>query len=205
MDRPLEPVGAPSPAPGTATEVAGIPLVAWPSQDEHRIALAAAGRPRILLVEGDAAPPRVVDPLEDWIRSPFDPQDLEARVAGLVRRMDCGTERPVLDDDGLLWFAASWVAIPDAQLPILGALLARLGDVVSVDELAAAYAELGGSDNRVAVKSTLRRLSARVAEIGLAVHTVRGRGYLLTVPTSCPLHPLGAGSGPHVDHASGPT
>lgn len=197
VDRRLESAGAPTSGPDTEPDVAGIALVPWPDQEDRRVALAVAGRPRVLLVDADAAPPRVTDPNEDWIRSPYDPQDLDARVMALVRRMDCGTARPILDDDGLLWFETGWVAVPDAQLPIVAALLARLGDVVSLDELATAYAELGGSDNRVAIKSMLRRLASRVGEIGLAIHTVRGRGYLLTVTSSCPLHPVSAGVGCH--------
>src|SRR6188472_1930581 len=69
-------------APGDAM----IALVRWPAEAVRRNELAAAGRPRLLLLEPGAAPPLAWDHLEDWTRLPADPADVEARIATLMLR-----------------------------------------------------------------------------------------------------------------------
>jgi hypothetical protein len=166
----------------------GVRLLTWPAQDGLRRELAAEGVLRLLIVDPDASPPRFLDEREDWIRTPFAVDDLETRVADLVRRADCGSERPVLDEAGLLWFRANWVSIPDAQLGALRLLVANLGQVVDHDALADAVAREGSSTIPTAMKSLMRRLSARIEPLGLELVTVRGRGFLLDVPGTCRLH-----------------
>ena len=90
-----------------------------------------------------------------------------------------GASSPVLDDDGLLRVDERWVAIPEAQLPVLALLLARYGKVVPREAIATAYAEAGNSGNTASVTSVLSRLGQRLAVVGLRLHTVRGRGVML--------------------------
>ena len=68
-------------------EIDGVPvaLVAWPVDDARRRTLAAAGRPRLLVVAADADPPEVDDVLEDWLRLPRDLDDVGRRAHRLVR------------------------------------------------------------------------------------------------------------------------
>ena len=44
------------------------------------------------------------------------------------------------------------------------------------------YAKTGGSSDAVAMKAVMGRVGRRVREVGLQLHNVRGRGYLLEVP-----------------------
>jgi DNA-binding response OmpR family regulator len=154
-------------------------LVRWPDEAERLDQLRDQGRPRLLLVQTDAPPPAVDDGLEDWIRVPADEIDLRARVDGLERR--CRHLRaapPVLDDDGVLRLDDEWVALPPVELRLTVALLDRFGAVVSRDALARAGWP-SGAPGRNALDVHVLRLRRRLEPVGLAIRTVRSRGYLL--------------------------
>jgi DNA-binding winged helix-turn-helix (wHTH) protein len=86
---------------------------------------------------------------------------------------------PLLDEDGLLRVGDRWVAIPDAQLPVVALLVDRYGRLVRRETLTAAYVEGGNSGGDSSIRSLLARVGRRVARLGLELHTVRGRGVLL--------------------------
>lgn len=86
---------------------------------------------------------------------------------------------PRLDEDGLLRVGDRWVAIPDAQLPVVALLVERYGHVVRKEALAAAYVGAGNSGRDASIRSLMCRISRRVSELGLQLHTVRGRGVML--------------------------
>ena len=150
-------------------------LVRWPSDDETRLRLREQGVPRVLLVEGGALPPTVSDDLEDWIRVPVDEVDLDARVQALERRV---RDSPVLDDDGVLRVNGDWVPLPPVEARLTAALLERSGAVVSRDALCRAGWP-DGSPGRNALDVHVLRLRRRLGPLGLAIRTVRSRGYLL--------------------------
>jgi len=87
---------------------------------------------------------------------------------------------PRLDEDGLLRLGEAWVAIPDAQLPVVALLVDRFGHVVSKDAVVAAYVAAGHSGRDASIRSLLARISRRVALLGLQLQTVRGRGVMLS-------------------------
>lgn len=156
-----------------------VSLLAWPAEDDLRRHMATVGQPRLLLVEPDAAPPESLDPLEDWVRAPSDPADVEARAKALLARTGSASPAvPVLDDDGLLHVGAAWVVIPPTQVPLVALLLEHLGRVVRSDALAAACVAGGGSGHPAAVRTLVARLAARVRPLGLELVTVRQRGVL---------------------------
>lgn len=154
-------------------------LVRWPSEAERRDRLRAEQRPRILLVEGDAPPPVTGDLFEDWLRLPADDADLRARVQGLQARLqEFGPVLPSIDDDGVLRFGGGWVSIPPVEARLVTALLERFGTVVGRDVLTrAGWPEKEPGRNALDVH--VLRLRRRIEPLGLAVRTVRSRGYLL--------------------------
>jgi DNA-binding response OmpR family regulator len=156
-----------------------VALVRWPVEETRRLALRDRGAPRLLLVE-DGPPPHIDgDCLEDWIRVPADEADVRARVEALERRVDRhGLERPAMDDDGLLRFGGAWVSIPPVETRLLQSLLDRYGAVVSRDALARAGWP-AGAPGRNALDVHVLRLRRRISPLGLAITTVRARGYLL--------------------------
>lgn len=173
--------GAPPPASAHTNErysYDDVAVVRWPSGEDERRRLAAAGLPRLLLVEGNHAPPEEWAGLEDWLRAPADPVELYTRRERLRRRMEA--QAPVvLDDDGLLHRGTRWVALSPHELVLMRLLVARQGAVVSHRVLVEAIGREGRLDANRDVRSFVRGLRTRLAPLGLQVHNVRGAGFLL--------------------------
>ncbi len=93
---------------------------------------------------------------------------------------------PSLDEDGLLRHGGRWVAITDAQLPVMRLLISRLGRLVRDSDLLAAYQEAGGLGDRESMRSLVHRVAMRVEQVGLELRAVRGRGVVLDIRA---LHP----------------
>ncbi len=154
-------------------------LLRWPDDERGRRRLATKGVPRVLLVDAGSAPPVVTDELEDWIRVPADEVDLHARVAALERRTRARADTvPTLDDDGVLRHAGGWVPLPPVEARLTRALLERRGAVVSRATLGRAGWP-DGAPGRNALDVHVLRLRRRLTPVGLAIRTVRSRGYLL--------------------------
>ncbi|MCP4223266.1 MAG: helix-turn-helix domain-containing protein, partial [Actinomycetia bacterium] len=139
--------------------------------------LAASGAPRLLVVAEDSAPPLVSDPLEDWVRLPARDEDIEARVRTLAKRA-VQISAPSIDDDGVLSFDGYQVALPPVEARLASHLVSRFGVVASRADLARA----GWPDaipTRNALDVRILRLRRRVEPRGLAIRTVRNRGYLM--------------------------
>jgi hypothetical protein len=161
-----------------AVEVA---VLRWPDDAAVRTLLADAGRPRVLVVAVGTMAPVPADDLEDWLRDPVDQVELLTRTAALRRRA-LARERaraPWLDGDGLLHHGERWVAVPDAQLPIVALLVASFEQLVRTDDLARAYVQAGGTGNRSSIRTAIMRVRARVAEVGLTLQVAHRRGFVL--------------------------
>lgn len=159
-------------------------LVPWPAEEQRRRHLSDFKQPRLLLVAPDAPPPAIDDLLEDWIRVPAHDADVQARIAVLSTRA-ASSRTPVrhdgppeLDEDGVLRFGGSWVSLPPVEARITVALLSKFGAVVSRETLASS-AWPDGAPGRNALDVHVVRLRRRLAVVGLAIRTVRSRGYLL--------------------------
>lgn len=172
-------VGPAAPAPPTDADATDVALVHWPADEPERTRLAAAGAPRVLLVAGHAAPPRCVDALEDWVREPFDLDEVEVRAATLARRARDHDQTPRIDGDGRVWRCGASVVLPPAQVPVARLLVSRLGRVVPAGEICAVYVGAGGSTHPKALKAMIGRIKQRLAGLELRLVNVRERGYLL--------------------------
>ena len=151
----------------------------WPQEAERRGRLADAEVPRVLLMDAGVRPPDPVDCLEDWVHLPADDEEVAARAESVARRAALHAG-PVaqLDDDGVLRFGGRWTSLPPVETRLTAALLHRFGAVVSRDALArAGWPE--GAPGRNALDVHVLRLRRRLAPVGLAIRTVRSRGYLL--------------------------
>ena len=164
-------------------------MLRWPEEEARRTRISQQGAPRLLLVPAGEDPPAVADCLEDWIRVPADEEEVRARVDALSVRSQAhlGTGPgeaqpapgvPVLDDFGVLRMNGSWVALPPLEARLAEALLERRGTVTSRDLLVRA----GGPTappGRNALDVHVLRLRRRLRPVGLAIRTVRSRGYLM--------------------------
>jgi DNA-binding response OmpR family regulator len=153
-------------------------LVRWPEEDARLQQLRANGAPRLLLLNGESAPPELTDCLEDWIRLPADDQDVRARVAALSSRAATEPAVPQVDGDGLVRNRGSWVALSPVEAALAATLVDRFGAVVGRDTLAR-RAWPNGAPTRNALDVHMLRLRRRIASLGIEIRTVRSRGYLM--------------------------
>jgi hypothetical protein len=154
-------------------------LVRWPSEAEQRSRLAERHIPRLLLLDDGIPPPECVDCLEDWIRLPAPDADVRARVQSLLARGHVHL-RPVpeIDSHGVLRFGSSWVSLPPVEARLADALVVRFGAVVGRDTLRRSVWP-GSAPGRNVLDVHVLRLRRRLAPLGLAIRTVRSRGYML--------------------------
>lgn len=156
----------------------------WPLERERRGALARQGKPRLLLVEGHELPPVPKDCYEDWIRVPAEDDDVQLRVEALCRRWaEHHADMPELDPDGVLRLGSAWVPLPPVEARLMRSLLNRFAAVVSREQLSRAGWPKG-APGRNALDVHVLRLRRRIAPLGLAIKTVRSRGYLLELDAS---------------------
>jgi DNA-binding response OmpR family regulator len=157
-----------------------VALIQWPSDEELRSELASQGHPRLLLVEADADPPECNDILEDWVRLPVSRADRNARIRALESRL-ARTEPPApyLNGHGTLEYGEEKTQLSAIQTDLMRLLVDRFGAVVNRDALArAAWPDTDPSDNNLDV--AIGRLRHQLEPVGLAIRTVRSRGYLLS-------------------------
>lgn len=154
-------------------------LLQWPRDQVPRAALLAGRSPRLLLLDQGDDPPELLDCLEDWIRVPAPEADVQNRMDALIRR---ATEHevgvPEVDADGVARLAGASVVLPPLETRLARVLVERFGSVVSRDTLGRAGWP-GGPRGRNALDVHMMRLRRRLAPLGLAIRTVRSRGYLL--------------------------
>ncbi len=162
-------------------------MLRWPEEEGRRSRIGAQGAPRLLLVADGEDPPTVSDCLEDWVRVPATETEVRARVDALsVRskahltsgRGDETESGPVLDDFGVLRMNGCWVALPPLEARLAEALLERIGTVTSRDALIRAGWPTA-PPGRNALDVHVLRLRRRLQPVGLAIRTVRSRGYLM--------------------------
>lgn len=154
-------------------------MVRWPDEDAELQRLRAAGTPRLLLVAEGSSPPPLVDLLEDWIRVPADEQDLWTRMQGLGQRLRLTTpaRAPALDDH-VLRHGSLWVALAPVEARLLAPLVDGYERVVTRHVLLAAGWP-GAEPERNVLDVQMLHVRRKAAAVGLAVRTIRSRGYLL--------------------------
>ena len=154
-------------------------LVQWPAEAERLDALRAADVPRLLLVDNGSSPPEAEGCLEDWVRVPASEAEVHSRLAALSgRARSHRLDRPELDDDGVIRLGGAWVALPPVEARLASALLDKFGAVVGREALARAGWP-AGAPGRNALDVHILRIRRRISPLGLAIRTVRSRGYLL--------------------------
>ncbi len=157
--------------------------VRWPAERSRRERLRLEQRPRLLLVKVGVAPPGANDCLEDWIRVPAEEVDLEVRAQNLLTRWHRHHGAPTLDG-GVLHVGDRWVSLTPLESRLTEVLVRKLGAVASRNALVhAGWPD--GNQARNTLDVHVVRLRRRLGAVGLALRTVRSRGYLLEMSGSC--------------------
>lgn len=169
--------GRPAPGAPSSTPLGPVRILHWPEQSHQLDQYRAQGVPRLLLVAPTAPPPHCVDQLEDWIRTPADPQDVRARQAALQLR--AAPRDPMLDHHGILHFADQAVPLGQGEAALVAALLSSYRATVSREDLTERMWPAGEMPRRNALDVRVLRLRRRLAPLGLVIKTVWGKGYML--------------------------
>ena len=85
---------------------------------------------------------------------------------------------PEIDALGVLRHDGSWISLSPTHEAIMRALIGRMGQAVSRADLAALTWPDGAPDHH-AIDVHIHRLRPRLEKIGLVIHTLRGRGFML--------------------------
>ncbi|WP_207080438.1 response regulator transcription factor [Novosphingobium sp. KA1] len=127
---------------------------------------------------------------DDYLRKPFEVEELEARVRALGRRRGGSEAAPEMRigtmtinrSTGRVEVGERPVELRRREWAVLEALAARAGQIVSRETL---QAEVFGFDDPVgsnALEVNVTRLRSKLAPDGPAIRTVRGVGYMLDRP-----------------------
>jgi DNA-binding response OmpR family regulator len=106
-------------------------------------------------------------------------------MSGYPADLDDRAVAPEIDDFGVLRHHGSWIALSGQRETIMRALMAAPGRAVTRQELARATWPDGGRSPH-ALDVHIHRLRPRLAGLGLAIRTLRGRGFVLEALTGEP-------------------
>ncbi|MEV0805266.1 response regulator transcription factor [Micromonospora sp. NPDC050200] len=147
---------------------------------------------RVLMLTAAATVKQRVDGLglgaDDYLPKPFDFAELVARVRALSRRP--GTAVPPILDNGEVTLdpnrrvatrAGRRLDLSPKEFAVLECLLAAHGRLLSAEELLEQVWDEAADPFTTAVKTTIRRLRAKLGEPPI-VHTVREGGYRIGEP-----------------------
>ena len=166
------------------TMVSGVATVRWPAEGAAPGRAGRGGDPPAGPRRLGAEPPAPLDAVEDWMWEWAD--DGRAPGPGRHRARPLARRRrgpaPRADADGRIHVGDRSATLAPRVAAVARVLVARFDEVVARDELvAAAWPDRSVGDG--AVPLVLHRLRQRVAPLGLAVTSVRGRGVALVWTT----------------------
>jgi DNA-binding response OmpR family regulator len=165
-----------------STTVTHVAVLRWPEEGELRSALRARRLPRLLLVAKGVTPPTDTDPLEDWASTAAEAAEVEARLAALEARATAASaEAPTIGDDDVIRYAGRWRALGATEARIARLLVEHAGSLVARTTIES-EAWHGNPVRANTTDRQLHRLRGHLRELGLELHTIRGKGYVLDVP-----------------------
>lgn len=106
---------------------------------------------------------------------------MTVRGSGTIGDQDGGSvsDPPVhLDEFGVLRCGDAWISLSPTQEAIMRSLLDRLGEAVGRQQLAATIWPDSAPDSH-AIDVHIHKLRPRLQDLGLVIHTLRGRGFML--------------------------
>ncbi|HEX2700484.1 MAG TPA: helix-turn-helix domain-containing protein [Acidimicrobiales bacterium] len=164
-----------------------VAILRWPEESAVLSDLRAAGTPRLLLVSPDEPAPAGTGCDEDWVRLPTSDDDVRVRAVALAARASRHSHRPQVKGDGRITYRGRWVALSEGEEHLCRILADQLGEVVAPEAMVAVSA--GQNLSSGAIRLHIMRLRKRLQPLGLAVRTVRSRGYLMEAQVESPYEP----------------
>ena len=153
-------------------------MLPWPESEGRRQQLRLLGVPVLLLVSRDQVPPDGLTPLEDWVRYPSsDPIEMTSRLQNLRRRALHTVESPLVEH-GTIRVGADWVPLSPVGERLAVPLAQNFGELVGCDALLEQGWPTSGTSPRN-LHVAVGRLRRHVGSLGLDIHTVVAKGYLM--------------------------
>ena len=161
-------------------------LVNWPGPPPALPSPAEGedGPARLYLVEPGRGLPALSGCLEDWVVLPATDEEISARAAALLMRLRSHRDGPRgplprLDPVGVLHHGDRWVDLSPLEARLMSELLACFGEPVATEDLVGAV--WGSGKPRAGnLRVHILRLRRRIQPLGLRIHSLPGRGYLLS-------------------------
>ena len=121
---------------------------------------------------------------DDYLAKPFALEELEARVAALIRRAAGGQQTLIngplhVFPGQLAKLRGAPLSLPPRELDVLTALMQRPGHVVRKARLGQELADNDGAVGDNAVEVYVHRLRRKLEKEGFVIRTVHGVGYVL--------------------------
>ncbi len=128
---------------------------------------------------------------DDYLVKPFDAEELEARVEGLLRRTAKAPGRRLsfgdlhwLGDEGRACLGEQTLELSPREFEVLGLLVRRAPRLLPKRALIEALAERNLEINDSAAEVYISRLRRRLTGSNVQIRTLRGFGYLLALDNS---------------------
>ncbi|MFK0153511.1 winged helix-turn-helix domain-containing protein [Streptomyces sp. NPDC090493] len=160
-----------------------VKIVRWPAESGKLARFRMQGLPCLIVVARGAQVPELTGTHEDWVRHPAETWELQARVASLRHKAMSRSTAPMVDEDGLLRYGSEILPLTVSEAEVFRGLLHRRPGIASRSELAERLLYANRSASQNALDLHIMRLRRKVDSIGLAIETVRGRGFLLKART----------------------
>jgi DNA-binding response OmpR family regulator len=156
-----------------------VKIVRWPSESGKLEGFRMRGLPCLIVVARGARVPELAGAHEDWVRQPVEAWELKTRIASLHLKATSHSAPPLVDEDGLLRYGGAVLPLTVSEATVLRGLVQRRPGMASRAELAQRLLSANRSASRNALDLHMMRLRRKVVSVGLAIETVRGRGFLL--------------------------
>ena len=157
----------------------GVTILWWPEEGTRLLRLRDAHIPRLVIIKGNAMPPVPFDwSAEEWLRSPFPPEELDRSLERLAARVSAQPPPPEMRAGDTVWFGEHSVALSPRESVLASLLVAAFNQVVPY---AALYAALGlePQHDENAFLGLVARLRRHLGPLGLDLQSQRRVGYVL--------------------------
>lgn len=156
-----------------------VKIVRWPAESGKLEGFRMQGLPCLIVVARGARVPELAGAHEDWVRQPVEAWELKTRIASLHLKATSRSAPPVVDEDGILRYGGAVLPLTVSEGVVLRGLMQRRPGMASRAELAERLLSADRSASQNALDLHIMRLRRKVVAVGLAIETVRGRGFLL--------------------------